>query len=36
MKAVYLLGMHALNANISFTFHAVKNLSSHPTFQAVL
>ena len=30
MKAVY--GYYGFNANISFTFQAVKNLSSHATY----
>ena len=32
MKAVFSLGIMVFNANISFTFQAVKNLSAHPTY----
>ena len=32
MKAVFSLGIMIFNANISFTFQAVRNLSTHPTY----
>ena len=34
MKTVFWLGVNAngFNANISFTFQAVKNLYAHPTY----
>jgi len=31
MKAIFLLGIVGLTANISFTFQGVKNLSAHFT-----
>ena len=30
MRAVFCLGIMVNNANVSFTFQAVKNLSGHP------
>jgi len=31
-KARFLAGYYGFNANISFTFQAVKNLTAHPTY----
>ena len=31
MKAVFLAGYYGFNADISFTFQAIKNLYAHPT-----
>ena len=32
LKAVFMAEYYGFNANISFTFQAVKNLSTHPIF----